>query len=74
MRTVHVGTGRPYDIDIERGLLDKAGEYAKRLSDAKRVVLVTDTNVAPLYQQRILHSLSACGFEAEGTGQMHSVA
>ena len=64
MRTVHVGTGRPYDIDIERGLLDKAGEYAKRLSDAKRVVLVTDTNVAPLYQQRILHSLSACGFEA----------
>ena len=63
MKTVHVSTGKPYDIFIERGLLDKAGEYAKSLSSATRAVLVTDTNVAPLYKWRVLNSLSANGFE-----------
>ena len=63
MRTVHVSTGKPYDIFIERGLLDKAGEYAKSLSSATRAVLITDTNVAPLYKWRVLNSLSAAGFE-----------
>jgi 3-dehydroquinate synthase len=63
MRTVHVSTGKPYDIFIERGLLDKAGEYAKNLSAATRAVLITDTNVAPLYKWRVLNSLSAAGFE-----------
>ena len=57
MKTVHVSTGRPYDIFIERGILDSCGEYVKKLTDAERVVVVTDTNVAPHYQWRILNSL-----------------
>ncbi|MBU5462841.1 3-dehydroquinate synthase [Lachnoclostridium sp. MSJ-17] len=63
MRTVHVSTGKPYDIYIERGLLDKTGEYVKSLSRAERAVLVTDTNVAPLYKWKVLNSLSAAGIE-----------
>ena len=29
MKTVHVETGRPYDIFIERGLIDRSGETAR---------------------------------------------
>ena len=36
MKTVHVSTGKPYDIHIERGIIDRAGEYAKALSKAQR--------------------------------------
>ena len=32
MRTVHVETGKPYDIFIERGIIDKCGEYIGKLS------------------------------------------
>lgn len=57
MKTVHVNTGRPYDIFIERGIIDLCGEYVKKLSKAEKVVVVTDTNVAPHYKWRVLNSL-----------------
>ena len=62
MKTVHVDTGRPYDIYIEKGVIDSAGEYAKKLSNAQKVTIITDSNVAPLYQWRVINSLSAAGF------------
>ena len=65
MKTVHVSTGKPYDIHIERGIIDRAGEYAKALSKAQKVTLITDTNIAPHYQWRVLNSLSAQGFETK---------
>ena len=58
MKTVHVSTGKPYDIFIERGIIDCCGEYVKRLSSAGKVVVVTDSNVAQHYQWRVLNSLS----------------
>ena len=57
MKTVHVSTGKPYDILIKRGILDEAGDCLRRLSRAEKVLLVTDSNVAPLYQWRVLNSL-----------------
>lgn len=63
MRTVHVSTGRPYDIYIERGVIENCGAYAKKLSGAQKVTVVTDTNVAPLYLERVQASLQKEGFE-----------
>ena len=80
MKTVHVDTGRPYDIYIERGVIDSAGEYAKKLSNAQKVTIITDSNVAPLYQWRVINSLSAAGFTPSTgpvpimKGRMYSVA
>ena len=46
--------GREYDILIERGLLDRAGELCRTvLHKAKRLFVVTDTNVGPLYWNRL---------------------
>lgn len=62
MKTIHVSTGNPYDIFIERGIIDRCGEYAKKLSKAERVTVISDSNVAPIYSDRIIKSLENSGF------------
>lgn len=64
MRTIHVNTGVPYDIYIENGILDRCGEYVRKVSNAQRVTVITDSNVAPHYQWRVLNSLTKEGFQA----------
>ena len=57
--------GRAYDIEIERGLLDRVGERCKVvLPRAKALFVVTDSTVGPLYGQRVLDSLEKAGFAA----------
>ena len=63
MKTVHVSTGKPYDIFIERGIIGSCGEYAKKLSSAQKITVVSDTNVAPLYLDPVVSSLKKEGFE-----------
>lgn len=52
-----------YDILIENGLLDRAGETIKPLTKAARVAVVSDSNVAPLYLARAVESFKRAGFE-----------
>ena len=65
MRTVHVHTGDPYDILIERGILDRCGAYVRELSQAEKVVVVTDDNVAPHYLWRVINSLEQNGLSVK---------
>ncbi len=65
MKKVHVNTGKPYDIFIERGIIDCCGDYVKQLSGAKRVTVITDTNVEPHYKQRVMDSLENHGFKTK---------
>ena len=64
MRTLTVDLpGRAYDILIQRGLLDQAGERCRTvLPKAVRIFLVTDSNVEPLYLERTAASLRNAGF------------
>lgn len=63
MKTIHVNTGRSYDILIKHHILDEAGMYIRPLTKAIRAVIVSDTNVAPLYAERVKQSLVKNGFE-----------
>lgn len=65
MKTLTVSLpGRSYDILIERGLLDQAGEHCRAvLPRADKLFVVTDSTVGPLYLKRIIPSLEAAGFE-----------
>ncbi|MBQ3928629.1 MAG: 3-dehydroquinate synthase [Clostridia bacterium] len=63
MKTVKVKTGRPYDILIQHNILPQAGEYIRPLTKAIRAVVVSDSNVAPLYAESVMKSLAANGFE-----------
>lgn len=61
MKTVSVKTGRPYSIYIERGLVNNVGSFVRQVSKAVRAVIVSDSNVAPIYADRVKSSLEAEG-------------
>jgi 3-dehydroquinate synthase len=52
----------PYSVWIGDGILDSIGERLGAWRRGKKVALVTDANVAPLYADRVLSSLTAAGF------------
>ncbi|KEQ07160.1 3-dehydroquinate synthase [Pseudorhizobium pelagicum] len=64
-RLVHVPLGdRAYDILIGPGLIARAGgEIIARLT-GRRVAIITDENVGPLYLAQLMDSLQTDGFEA----------
>ncbi len=65
MKTLTVALpGREYDILIERGLLAQAGERVRAvLPRASKIAVVTDSNVGPLYYNRVKAGLESAGFE-----------
>ena len=61
MQTLTVDLGdRSYPIHIGTGLLDRADLIVPHLAQ-KRVAVVTNTTVAPLYLDRLTHTLMAAG-------------
>ena len=54
--------GREYDIKIEKGILDRSGELIAEIHKPCRIAVVTDSNVGPLYGERVLTSLRDSGF------------
>ena len=60
MQKITVHTGRPYDILIDDGLLEQAGDLVRRVSGAKRICLISDSNVYPLYGNRCRRSPNSC--------------
>lgn len=63
MKKIEVGTGRSYEILMQRGILENAGEYIRPLTRAIRAVIVSDSNVAPIYAMGVKASLEKNGFE-----------
>ena len=65
MKTLTVALpGREYEIAIQRGLLSQAGERIRSvLPRARRLAVVTDTNVGPLYYNKVKAGLERAGFE-----------
>jgi 3-dehydroquinate synthase len=53
-----------YDIVLGNGLLESVGRLASKLGLGRRVVVASDTNVAPLYAERVVQALKGAGFEA----------
>lgn len=61
--TVHLGQ-RSYPIMIGSGVLASIGPLlGERGLAAKRVAVVTDSNVAPYYREPLVHSLTGAGYE-----------
>ncbi len=58
---------RGYDIHVGRGLLARAGEFAKPLLKQRRVFVVTDSMVAPLYLKAATSSFEAAGIRVDHT-------
>ena len=63
MRTVTVNASKSYDIKIGPGLLSTLGAEAKHLGKAKKIALVSETNVCPIYGRQAEDSLMRAGFD-----------
>ncbi len=62
MEKVKVGTGRPYEIHIEEGLLTRVGEECAAVLGSEKILLLSDSNVFPLYGEAVGSCLKAAGF------------
>ena len=62
---IHVTASKDYDVIIGAGILPETGKIAREiLPQAGKVLIVSDTNVAPLYMKTVKDSLASSGFEA----------
>lgn len=62
MKTLTVNVGKSYNILIERDLLKQVGKLIFPITSAKRIAVITDSNVAPLYEKATRLSLEEAGF------------
>lgn len=62
MQTITVNTGRPYQVYIGTKLLEASGSMIKAACGGERAVIVTDSNVGPLYAQIVEQSLAQEGY------------
>ena len=63
MKTLRVNIpNREYDIKIEKGLLEKAGELLLEVTKPSKVAIISDTTVAPIYAETLTQSLKKSGF------------
>ena len=65
MAKVTVNTAKPYDILIEKGLLDRAGDLIRQAAGGSAVCVVTDDTVDSLYGERLTASLENAGYRWE---------
>ena len=65
MKRRSVSASKRYDVLIGSGLFAELGERAAQVLRSRRLAVVSDTNVAPLYLQRALECLRASGFEVD---------
>lgn len=64
--TFDINTERPYKVHIGTFLLEQVGQIARKaVPGAGRALVVTDSNVGPLYGAPVMDGLEAAGFTAE---------
>lgn len=64
MKEIQVALGeKSYKIKVAGGLLDAAGDEIRRILPAtEKIAVITDSNVLPLYGERLCKSLTTAGF------------
>lgn len=63
MEKIIVNASKKYEILIKEDLLDEVGAHIKEICSPSKILLVSDTNVFPLYGNRVISSLENVGFE-----------
>ncbi len=62
MQKITVSGQDSYEILIENGLINSVGEHVCAVSNASKVLIVSDTNVSPIYGAAVKSSLENSGF------------
>ncbi len=62
---VTVTASRSYDVVVGRGLVERLGEMVMSATEARRVAVITDTNVAPLHLSWVTRAFEAAGIASD---------
>ncbi len=62
MKRVQIDTSDSYEVLIEKGLLASSGKLIKTVTKGNTAVIVSETNVYPLYGEKLKASLEKEGF------------
>ena len=65
MNTLQVRTTKHYEIRIGNGLLSQLGHLASKVVSGRNAVIVSDTNVWPIYGNCVISSLEAADFRTD---------
>ncbi len=60
---IPINTSKQYEVYVGFDLMEEAGELISQVHKPCKVCLVSDTNVAPIYMDKVEHSLRAAGFQ-----------
>ncbi len=63
MKSINVKTSHPYEVIIERGSINKCGEYISKVTASRKSAVITDDIVGGLYGKTVEESLKNSGFE-----------
>ena len=82
MKKLSVKSNRSYDILIERGILSSCGELIKAVARGNKAMIISDSNVYPIYGGTVASSLESAGFAVcshvfpagEASKQLSSIA
>ncbi len=64
MARIEVKASTSYDVLIDELSFDEVGKLVESTTDASRTLIISDTNVAPLYAERVADSLSSSKIES----------
>ena len=62
IRTIPVRVQPPYDVTIGDGLLGRCGDYLAALLGQRKMAVLTDDTVAPLYLETVTAALEGKGY------------
>lgn len=65
MNQVTVTASGTYEVQIGAGILEHIGTEARKVLRAETVFLISDSNVFPIYGQRVADSLKTAGFKVD---------
>ena len=63
MTSISIHTSTEYEVHIGAGLLDSAGARIAGIARGKRIMIVSDDAVFPLYGSRLVRAAENAGFE-----------
>ena len=63
MEKITVNGSTSYDVLVEHGIIDRAGELLRYNIGGEKAFIVTDSNVATLYLSKVSDSLKEAGYE-----------
>ena len=63
MKTITVNASSPYEVIIGKQLIENAGTYIQRVCNPSTCVIISDSNVFPLYGSILSDALRSSGYQ-----------